>query len=83
MDKHDTLERIVNLVAVRLKQDPAQISANHEIANDLGADSIDTLELAMEMEEEFGIEISDEELAKVKTIQDALDLVMKKAKEKN
>ncbi len=46
--------------------------------DDLGADSLDLVELIMEMEEKFGVEIADEELEKIKTIKDVVDFLQKK-----
>ena len=46
--------------------------------DDLGADSLDLVELIMEMEEKFGVEIADEELEKIRTIQDVVDFIKKK-----
>ncbi len=46
--------------------------------DDLGADSLDIVELIMAMEENFGVEISDEELVKIRTIQDAVDFIKQK-----
>jgi acyl carrier protein len=46
--------------------------------DDLGADSLDLVELIMEMEEKFGVEIADEELEKIRTIQDVVDFIRAK-----
>lgn len=48
--------------------------------DDLGADSLDTVEMVMAFEEEFGIDIPDEDAEKIRTVQDAIDYISKKAK---
>jgi acyl carrier protein len=59
------------------------VTPDASFVDDLGADSLDTVELVMAFEEEFGIEIPDEDAEKIKTVQDAIDYIQKKAKVKS
>lgn len=55
--------------------DEAEVTPGADLANDLGADSLDLVEMVMDCEERFGIEIQDEQADKVKTVQQLIDLV--------
>ena len=57
---------------------PEQCKLEASFNDDLGADSLDLVELIMEMEEAFGVEIADEELEKIRTVQDVVDFLRKK-----
>ncbi|MBN1140767.1 MAG: acyl carrier protein, partial [Deltaproteobacteria bacterium] len=63
------------LVAEQLGVDEDQVTEEASFMDDLGADSLDTVELVMALEEEFDIEISDEDAEKVRTVQDAVDYI--------
>lgn len=71
-------ERVIKLVTEQLDVTPEQCKLEASFIDDLGADSLDLVELIMEMEEAFGVEIADEELEKIRTIQDAVDFLRKK-----
>jgi acyl carrier protein len=68
-------ERVKQLVAEQLGVEEDQVTDDASFMDDLGADSLDTVELVMALEEEFDIEISDEDAEKVQTVQDAIDYV--------
>lgn len=72
------LQRVVEFVASRLEADPALIGADTNIIEDLGADSLDVVELVMAAEEYFGIKIEDEDIAGLKTIGDAVSYLENK-----
>jgi acyl carrier protein len=68
-------KRIKEIVAEQLGVDEAQVSKESSFMDDLGADSLDTVELVMALEEEFEIEISDEDAEKIQSVQDAIDYI--------
>jgi len=68
-------ERIKQIVAEQLGVDEVQVTKEASFMDDLGADSLDTVELVMALEEEFDIEISDEDAEKIQTVQNAIDYV--------
>ncbi|HXV20009.1 MAG TPA: acyl carrier protein [Desulfuromonadales bacterium] len=68
-------ERVKQIVAEQLGVDEDQVTNEASFMEDLGADSLDTVELVMALEEEFDIEISDEDAEKIQTVQDAVDYI--------
>lgn len=70
-----TEERVKQIVAEQLGVDEDQVTPEASFMDDLGADSLDTVELVMALEEEFDIEISDEEAEKIQTVQNAIDYI--------
>lgn len=72
-------ERIKQIVAEQLGVDEDQVTTEASFMDDLGADSLDTVELVMALEEEFDIEISDEDAEKIQTVQDAIDYISENA----
>jgi acyl carrier protein len=70
-------ERVKQIVAEQLGVDEDQVTADAAFMDDLGADSLDTVELVMALEEEFDIEISDEDAEKIQKVQDAIDYINK------
>jgi len=68
-------ERVKQIVAEQLGVDDAQVTLEASFMDDLGADSLDTVELVMALEEEFDIEISDEDAEKIQTVQDAINYI--------
>jgi len=71
----DVAERVKKIVLEHLGVDEAKIAENASFIDDLGADSLDTVELVMAFEEEFGCEIPDDAAEKIITIKDAVDLI--------
>jgi acyl carrier protein len=72
MASAETQDRLKKIVAEQLGVDESLIVPGAHFAKDLNADSLDLVELIMSIEEEFGIEISDEDAEKIETVQDAL-----------
>jgi len=70
-------ERVKQIVAEQLGVDEDQVTNGASFMDDLGADSLDTVELVMALEEEFDIEISDEDAEKIQKVQDAVDYISK------
>lgn len=68
-------QRIKKIVAEQLGVNEAEIKNESSFVNDLGADSLDTVELVMALEEEFECEIPDEQAEKINTVQEAIDYV--------
>lgn len=68
-------EKLKEIVARELKIDPEKITLDSAFVDDLGADSLDMVELVMALEDEFGISISDEEAQKIRTIRDAVEYI--------
>ena len=71
----DVAKRVKEIVAEQLGVDEAQVVSEASFMEDLGADSLDTVELVMALEEEFDIEIPDEDAEKIQTVQDAVDYI--------
>ena len=72
-------ERVKKIVVEHLGVDESKVQENSSFIDDLGADSLDTVELVMAFEEEFGCEIPDEAAEKILTVKDAIDYLSKNA----
>ncbi len=70
-------ERVKDIVAEQLGVDKEKIKRESNFVNDLGADSLDTVELVMELEEEFDISIADDAAEKIQTVGEAIDHIEK------
>jgi len=70
-----TQERVVAIVAEQMNVSPDSVTDQTSFVNDLGADSLDTVELVMEFEDEFDLTIPDEEAEKILTVGDAIKYV--------
>ena len=73
----DVGDRVKKIVVEHLGADESKVSENASFIDDLGADSLDTVELVMAFEEEFGCEIPDDAAEKILTVKDAIDYVQK------
>jgi acyl carrier protein len=68
-------KRVIEIIVEQLKVSPEEVTLEASFIDDLGADSLDLVELIMAMEEEFGLEISDEDAEKIQTVQDAVNYI--------
>lgn len=68
-------QKVIDIIVEQLKVSPEEVTPEASFTEDLGADSLDLVELIMAMEEEFGLEISDEDAEKIQTVQDVIDYV--------
>ncbi|MCX5774568.1 MAG: acyl carrier protein [Fusobacteria bacterium] len=73
-------DKVKEVIVEQLGVDEASVVPEASFIDDLGADSLDTVELIMAFEEEFGVEIPDEDAEKMKTVQDVLNYIETKAK---
>ena len=79
MDRTEVLNRIKKVVAGQLSITEEEVKEESNFATDLGADSLDTVELVMALEDEFSVEIPDEDAEKISTVGAAIDYVESKA----
>ena len=70
-----TLEKIIKIVVDNLGVNKSEVTKDAKFIEDLGADSLDTVELIMQFEEEFGLEIPDEAAEKILSVKQALDYI--------
>jgi acyl carrier protein len=68
-------DRVIEIVCEQMGQSKEKVSETTSFINDLGADSLDTVELVMELEDEFDLSIPDEEAEKIKTVGDAVTYI--------
>ncbi|HEX2330642.1 MAG TPA: acyl carrier protein [Candidatus Angelobacter sp.] len=73
-------ERVTQIIVDQLGVEPSEVTANASFVDDLGADSLDRVELIMAFEEQFSLEIPDEDAEKIVTVQNAIDYIQKNAK---
>jgi acyl carrier protein len=73
-------ERVKQIIVEQLGVDEGEVTPTASFVDDLGADSLDTVELVMAFEEAFGIEIPDEDAEKIATVKDATDYIEKHSK---
>ena len=73
-------ERVKQIIVEQLGVDESEVTPGASFVDDLGADSLDTVELVMALEESFSIEIPDEQAEKIRTVKDAVDYINAHAK---
>ena len=71
----DISSKVVDIIVDKLGVDAAEVVPTASFTNDLGADSLDTVELIMEFEKEFGIQIPDDQAEKITTVGDAISYI--------
>ena len=71
-------DRVKKIISEQLGVEEEEVTPEANFVEDLGADSLDTVELVMALEEEFGIEIPDEDAEKIATVQNAIDYISEK-----
>ncbi len=75
MEEKEITEKVIAIVAEQMGKDKAEITRDTDFVQDLNADSLDTVELVMEFEDEFETSIPDEEAEKIKTVGQAIDYI--------
>lgn len=78
MSQEEIFQKVQKIVSEQLGVDETEVKPEASFANDLGADSLDTVELVMALEEEFDIEIPDEAAENIATVQAAVDYINSK-----
>ncbi|HUJ13213.1 MAG TPA: acyl carrier protein [Thermoanaerobaculia bacterium] len=73
-------DKVKSIIVEQLGVDADEVTPDASFVEDLGADSLDQVELIMAFEEEFGVEISDDEAEKIRKVKDAVDYIEKRAK---
>ena len=79
-DEKEILAKVKEMVAGQLGKSEDEINPESSFIEDLGADSLDLVELIMSMEDEFGLEISDEDAESIITVQDAINFIAERKK---
>jgi acyl carrier protein len=79
VSKDEIREKVVDTIAKNFKREAGEVTGEMSFADDLGADSLETVELVMSLEEEFGIQISDEEAEQIRTVGDAVTFIAERA----
>lgn len=74
----ETLDKVKQLIAEHLNKPVEEITEDKEIVKDLGADSLDIVEMLMSLEDEFGVTVSDEDAINIKTVGDIVNTIEKK-----
>ncbi|MBQ9877651.1 MAG: acyl carrier protein [Bacteroidales bacterium] len=78
MEYEEIVKKVKAIIVDKLGVEESEVTESANFTNDLGADSLDTVELLMEFEKVFGIKIPDEETSTIATVQDAIDKVKEK-----
>lgn len=73
-------KKVIDLVVDKLSVEPSEVTREASFSNDLGADSLDTVELMMNFEKEFNMSIPDDQAQEIKTVGDAIDYIEKNLK---
>jgi acyl carrier protein len=83
MDDKEIEEKVISIVAEQMGVDKGEINRDTNFVNDLNADSLDTVELVMEFEDEFETSIPDEQAEKIQTVGQAIDFIKEHVKSKS
>ena len=78
MEYEEIVSKVKAIIVDNLGVEPSEVTESANFSNDLGADSLDTVELLMEFEKVFGVKIPDEETSGIATVKDAIDKVAEK-----
>ncbi|NTU54375.1 MAG: acyl carrier protein [Chlorobiaceae bacterium] len=78
MSADEIREKVYDIIVSKMGVNKDQITPEAKFADDLGADSLDTVELIMELENEFGVQIPDEDAEKIGTVKQAVDYIVNK-----
>lgn len=82
MERSEIEKKVKSIVVEKLQVEESAVVENASFVDDLGADSLDTVELVMDFEEKFGVEIPDEDAEKIRTVGDAIKYLEEKLKNK-
>lgn len=82
MSHEEIVKKVKDIIVDKLGAEESEVTETSNFTNDLGADSLDTVELLMEFERVFGIKIPDEDASQIATVADAVNYVEKKVEEK-
>ncbi len=74
----EIFEKVKNIIADKLGVEPTSINEDSSFIDDLGADSLDVVDIVMAFEDEFGIKVEDEELEKFSTVKDVVEYIKSK-----
>ena len=80
MEEQEIQEKVISIVAEQMGVDKGEINRDTNFVNDLNADSLDTVELVMEFEDEFETSIPDEDAEKIQTVGQAIDFIKENSK---
>ena len=81
MDREELFKKVAEIISEKLNVPIEDIDEDSHLIEDLGADSLDAFDLVMAFEDEFGVKIEDEEVEKILTVRNIVDLLSKKLKE--
>jgi acyl carrier protein len=76
MDRDEIFDKVKGVIVEQLNVEEDDVNEDAAFVDDLGADSLDIVELVMALEEEFGVSIPDEQAEKIKTVGDAVDFIV-------
>jgi len=78
MERAEIFNQVKEIIVEKLRANPTEVTEEASFVDDLGADSLDTVELVMDFEEKFSLEIPDEDAEKIRTVKDAVDYIAAK-----